>query len=35
VTPGGDHAASFDAEQIENIDENIELFATIGIKIKP
>jgi len=35
VTPGGDHVASFDAEQVEDIDENVELFAVIGIKIKP
>ena len=26
--------ASFDAEQVEDIDENIELFAAIGTKIK-
>jgi len=35
VTPDGDHVASFDAEQVENIDENVELYATIGTKIKP
>ena len=35
VTPGGDHVASFDAEQVENIDENVELFTAIGTKIKP
>ena len=34
VTPGEDHVASFDAEQVEDIDENIELFAAIGTKIK-
>jgi len=34
VTPGGDHAASFDVEQVEDIDENVELFAAIGTKIK-
>jgi len=34
VTPGGDHVA-FDTEQVEDIDENIELFAAIGTKIKP
>ena len=33
MTLGGDYIASFDAEQVENIDENIELFAAIGIKI--
>ena len=32
---GGDHVASFDAEQVEDIDENVELFAAIGSKIKP
>ena len=35
MTPGGDHAASFDAEQVEDIDENVKLFAAIGTKIKP
>ena len=30
MTPGGDHIASFDAEQVKDIDENVELFATIG-----
>jgi len=35
VTPGGDHVASFDAEQVKDIDENIELFAAIGTKINP
>ena len=34
VTPGGD-VASFNAEQVEDIDENVELFAAIGTKIKP
>ena len=29
VTPGGDHLANFDAEQVEDIDENVELFAAI------
>ena len=33
VTPGGDHEASFDTEQVEDIDENVELFAAIGTKI--
>ena len=33
MTPGGEHVASFDAEQVEDIDENVELFAAIGIKI--
>jgi len=35
MTPGGDHVAKFDAEQVEDIDENVELFAAIGTKIKP
>ena len=35
VASGKDHAASFDAEQVEDIDENVKLFATIGTKIKP
>ena len=33
MTPGEDHIASFDAEQVEDIDENVELFAAIGTKI--
>ena len=35
VTPGGDHVASFDAEQGDDINENVELFAAIGTKEKP
>ena len=35
VTPGGDHLASFDAEQVEDIDENVKLFAAVGTMIKP
>ena len=35
VTPSGDHIASFDAKQVEDIDENVELLAAIGTKIKP
>jgi len=35
VTPGGDYVVSFDTEQVENIDENVELFAAIRTKIKP
>ena len=35
VTPGGDHIASFDVEQVEDIDENVELFVAIGTKINP
>ena len=34
-TSGGDHVASFDVEQVEDIDENVELFAAIGTKVKP
>ena len=33
VTPSGDHIASFDAKQVEDIDENVELFAAIETKI--
>ena len=35
LTPGGDHVVRVDTEQVEDIDENVELFATIGTKIKP
>ena len=35
VTPGGDQVATVDTEQIEYIDENVELFAAIGTKVKP
>ena len=35
VTPDGDHVARVDAEQVEDIDENVELFAAIGAKLKP
>jgi len=35
VTPGENHVASFDAEHVEDIDENIKLFVGIGIKINP
>ena len=34
VTPNGDHVVSFDTEQVEDIDENVELFAAIGTKKK-
>jgi len=34
MTPGEDHVASFDVEQVEDIDENVELFAVIGTKVK-
>ena len=29
------HVARVDTEQVEDIDENVELFAAIGTKIKP
>ena len=35
VTPGGDHVARVDTEQVEDIDENVGLFAAIGTKVKP
>ena len=35
VTPGGNHVASFDAEQVKDIDENVKLFAAIRTKINP
>ena len=35
VTPSGDHVARVDVEQIKDIDENVELFAAIGTKVKP
>jgi len=35
VTPSGDHVTSFDVEQVEDIGENVELFAAIETKIKP
>ena len=31
----GDYVASFDAEQVADIDENVKLFAAIGTKVKP
>jgi len=34
VTLDGDHVASFDVDQVEDIDENVELFAAIRTKIK-
>ena len=33
--PGGDYAASFDVKQVEDIDDNVELFAAYGTKINP
>ena len=35
MTPGEDHVASFDFEQVEDINENVKLFAVIGTKINP
>ena len=35
VTPGGDHVVRVDTEQVEDIDENVELFAAIRTKVKP
>ena len=35
VTTGGDHETKVDAEQDEDIVENVELFAAIGTKVKP
>jgi len=35
TSPDENHVASFDAEQVENIDENLKLFAAIRTKIKP
>ena len=34
VTPSGDHVTRVNAEQVEDINENVELFAAIGTKIK-
>ena len=28
VTPDGDHVVSFDAEQVEDVNENVKLFTT-------
>jgi len=35
VTPDGDHVANSDTEKVEDIDENVKLFAAIGTKVKP
>ena len=35
VTPGEDHVARVDAKQVEDIVEDVELFAAIGTKVKP
>ena len=34
MTPGGDYIARVDTEQVEDIAENVELFAAIGTKVK-
>ena len=34
VTPGGNHVARVDTEEVQDIDENVKLFAAIGIKVK-
>ena len=34
MTPGENHVARVDTEQVEDIDKNIELFAAIKTKIK-
>ena len=33
VIPGGDHVVRVDTEQVEDIDENVKLFAAIETKI--
>ena len=35
VTPGGYHDTKGDAEQVDDIVEDVELFAAIGTKVKP
>ena len=35
VISGEDHVVSFDAKQVEDIDENVKLFVAIGTKINP
>ena len=35
MTPGENHVARVDTEHVEDIDENVELFAAIGTKVKP
>jgi len=35
VTPGGVHDTKGDAEQVDDIVEDVELFAAIGTKVKP
>ena len=33
MTPGGDHEAKGDAEQVEDIAEDVKLYAAIGTKV--
>jgi len=35
VTPGGDRATVLDAEQVEDIDEDVELFTVIRTMMNP
>ena len=35
VTPGGDRVAALNDEKVEDIDEDVELFAAIGTKMNP
>ena len=35
VTSGGDHDIKSDVEQVDDISEDVELFAAIGTKVKP
>ena len=35
VTPGGDHVARVDAKQVEDIVEDVELYAAIETKVEP
>ena len=35
VTPDGDHETKSDAEQVEDIAEDVEVFAATGTKVKP
>jgi len=34
VIPDREHVANFDIEQVEDIDENVELFTALGTKVK-
>ena len=35
MTPGGDHSNKNDAEQVEDITEDVKVFAAIGTKVRP